>query len=74
MIESLHRQTYDAALLTIFVCADNCSDRTAEICREMGCVVYERFCPQKARKGYALEFLFDRIQADYAISSFDGFY
>jgi len=74
LIESIRKQTYDPSLLTVFVVADNCSDNTAEICRDMGCVVYERFCPERARKGYALEFLFDHIENDYGIQSFDGFF
>ena len=73
LIESIHKQTYDRDKVTIFVCADNCSDATARICREMGCVVYERFEPQKARKGYALKFLFENIGRDYGIENFDGY-
>lgn len=74
LIESIHAQTYDPALLTIFVVADNCTDSTAQLCRELGCVVYERNDPTKARKGYALEYLFNNIAADYGIESFDGYF
>lgn len=75
LIESIHAQEYPADKIKIFVCADSCTDNTAKICREMGCVVYERFNkdPNKARKGYALEFLFDMIRVDYDICSFAGF-
>lgn len=73
LIDSLHKQNYDQDKLTIFVVADNCTDNTAEICRDMGAVVYERFDKTKARKGWALEFLFDNINRDYGITSFDGF-
>ena len=75
LIESIHAQTYDKGKIKIFVCADSCSDNTAKLCRDMGCVVYERFNtdPNLARKGYALKWLFDYIRADYDITYFDGF-
>ncbi len=73
LIDSIWAQTYDTDLLTIFVVADNCTDNTAQICREKGCVVYERFDREHARKGYAMEFLFDRIIEDYGIDSHDGY-
>ena len=73
LIDSLHKQNYDKDKITIFVVADNCTDNTAEICREMGAIVYERFDKTKARKGWGLEFLFDNIERDYGITSFDGF-
>ncbi len=73
LIESIRKQTYDPDKITIFVCADNCHDNTAKICRDMGCVVYERFDPKKARKGYALQFLYENIAKDYGIESFDAF-
>ena len=75
LIESIKNQTYDAAKIKVFVCADSCHDGTAKICRDMGCVVYERnnADPKLARKGYALQWLFGMIKADYDITSFDGF-
>ena len=75
LIESIHNQTYDKDKITIFVVADSCSDKTAQICRDLGCVVYERFNddPSKARKGYALEWFFDHLRVDYDITYFEGF-
>ncbi len=73
LIDSIWAQTYDKDKLTVFVVADNCTDHTAQICRDKGCIVYERFDPQHARKGYAMEFLFDRIIEDYGIDSHDGY-
>lgn len=73
LIDSIRAQTYPADLLTIFVVADNCTDNTAEICREKGCVVYERHDPDHARKGWAMEFLFEQIARDYSINAFDGY-
>lgn len=74
LIESIHQQTYDQSLIDIFVIADNCTDNTATIARELGCRVYERFDTTKVRKGYALEFLFNHIQRDFGITSFDGYF
>ena len=75
LIDSIKNQTYPADKITVFVCADSCSDGTAKICRDMGCKVYERFNSDKnlARKGYALKWLFEHIRVDYDICSFDGF-
>ena len=75
LIDSLHSQTYPRENFRVFVVADNCdaTDKTAEIAREHGATVYERHCPEKARKGWALEFLFDNIEKDFGIQSFDGY-
>ena len=73
LIRSIQRQEYDPSRVRIFVVADNCTDRTAEICRGLGAVVYERHDEARMRKGYALEFLFRQIQRDYGISSFDAY-
>ena len=42
LIESLHRQTYPADKLHIFVLADNCTDDTAAVARSAGAEVYVR--------------------------------
>lgn len=73
LLDSLNKQNYDKKLITIFVVADNCTDNTAKICRSKGAICYERFDPSKARKGWALEFLFDNIKRDYGIEAFDGY-
>lgn len=71
LIESIHKQTYDASKVTIFVVADNCTDHTAEVCRNFGAIVYERQDQQHVSKGFALEFLFEHIEKDFGICSFD---
>lgn len=73
LIDSIQAQSYDSRLVQIFVAADNCTDSTAEICRRKGCTVYERNDPEHARKGYAMQFLFEQIGRDYGIESFDGY-
>lgn len=73
LLDSIALQDYDHARLHVFVVADNCTDNTARICRERGATVYERHEPEKARKGWALEFLFDCIERDFGIESFDAY-
>ncbi len=65
LIDSIHRQDYPKEMVTVFVVADNCTDRTAEAAREAGAVVYERFDRRQTGKGYALNYLLTRIQEDW---------
>lgn len=73
LLDSISAQNYDMSRVKVFVVADNCSDNTAEVCRAKGAIVYERNDPTRARKGYALEFLFKNISKDYGIESLDGY-
>lgn len=72
LLQSIRQQSYDQSLLTVFVMADNCTDRTADAAREAGAVVYTRSDQQKVGKGYALEALLQRIKEDYP--PFDGYF
>lgn len=74
LIDSINKQDYPKDKITIFVIADNCDDNTAEIARSKGAICYERFDPDHRTKGYALEFLVDRIKENYGIESFDGYF
>lgn len=73
LIDSLNQQDYPKELFKVFVVADNCTDNTAKISREKGAICYERFDKERARKGYALEFLVDHIRKDFGIESLDGY-
>ncbi len=73
LLESLRAQSYDMSLVTVFVAADNCTDRTADLAREHGAVVYERFNQLNVGKGYALDFLLQHVGADYP-AGFDGYF
>jgi cellulose synthase/poly-beta-1,6-N-acetylglucosamine synthase-like glycosyltransferase len=48
----------------LVVIADNCSDRTAQICRNLGVTVLERFNQQDKGKGYALDHGLQFLQAN----------
>ncbi len=74
LLDSIHKQDYPSDLYTIFVVADNCTDNTAEIARNKGAIVYERFDDEHRTKGFALEFLVNNIEKDYGVESFDGFF
>ncbi len=74
LLESIARQDYPAELITTFVVADNCTDKTAEVARANGAICYERFNDAERTKGYALQFLFERIEEDYGTQSFDGYF
>ena len=61
LVANLKNLRYPKELYDIYVIADNCSDNTAEIAREAGAIVCERTHPTKKSKGYALEWMFERI-------------
>ncbi|MGL5151214.1 MAG: glycosyltransferase family 2 protein [Clostridium sp.] len=61
LIESMLNLDYPKELFDVFVIADNCTDRTAEIARKHGVIVYERNVHDKRGKGYALEWMFDKL-------------
>lgn len=74
LIESINAQTYPKDRITVFVVADNCTDHTAAAAKNAGAVVYERENKHKVGKGYALDFLLERISEDYPQGSFDGYF
>ena len=74
LIHNILEQNYPRELVTVFVVADNCSDNTARVARDAGAVVYERFNKKEVGKGYALDFLLERIAVDYGKDVFDGFF
>lgn len=63
-VESCKAVHYDPKRYTVFVIADNCSDRTAMIAREAGAVVIERRDPTKTGKGSALDYFFNQALPD----------
>ncbi|NLF44347.1 MAG: glycosyltransferase, partial [Bacteroidales bacterium] len=61
IVDSLNRQNYPGNLFDVFVIADNCTDRTAEIAEEHGAKVYKRFNNSARGKGHAIEWMFAQI-------------
>lgn len=61
LIESMQKQDYPKELYDIYVIADNCTDKTAEIARGYNVNVFERNVDDKRGKGYALEWMFDKL-------------
>lgn len=72
LIESLKEQHYPKNKLDIYVIADNCTDNTANIAREAGAIVYERFDETKKSKGYALEWFFEKVLEEFP-DKYDAF-
>ncbi len=63
LIESLKGLDYPADKFDVFVVADNCTDKTAELAKNAGAYVWERFNTEKRGKGYAMEFAFEKLFA-----------
>ena len=76
LVESLQALDYPKELYDIYVIADNCTDNTAQIAKDLGAIVYERFDEEKKTKGFAMQwFLNQKIKenADYdAFCVFDA--
>lgn len=62
--ETLAELKQAAGGVPIFVVADNCQDRTAEIARAQGVAVLERIDPERRGKGYALAAAARYLEAD----------
>ena len=73
LLASIKNQTYPADLITTFVLADNCTDKTTDISRNNGAIVYERYNQELIGKGYALEALLSHVKDDYG-DTFDGYF
>lgn len=61
LVENLQHLNYPKELFDVFVIADNCNDNTAEIAGKAGAIVCERTHPTKKSKGFALEWMFEKL-------------
>lgn len=60
-LASLDKLDYPRSLFAIHVVADNCQDRTASVARQKGATVHERNDQARRGKGYALQWLLQRL-------------
>ena len=74
LITCIQTQTYPSELIDIWLVADNCTDNTAEVARNMGCHVIERFNKELVGKGYALTYLLDQMNESGASDPYDAFF
>lgn len=74
LIDSIKQQDYPEELIDIFVVADNCTDSTAKVARDLGAVCYERFDDEHRTKGFALQYLTRCIKRDYGIDAYEGYF
>jgi len=72
LINSIKKQKYPSSLVDIYVVADNCTDNTADVAREAGATVFERFNRQLVGKGYALDYAF-KIIMNYDVK-YEGYF
>ena len=71
LLESVNELDYPKELYDVYVIADNCTDKTAEIARGLNAIVYERFDEEHKTKGFAMQwFLNQKIQED---ADYDAF-
>lgn len=71
LIESLKKLDYPKDLYDIYVIADNCTDKTAEVAKKAGAIVCERFDEAHKTKGHALQwFLAQKIEEDAPYDAF----
>ena len=73
LLESIRSQDYPAELLTTYVIADNCTDRTAAVAAQHGARVFQRFNTTQVGKGYALNYLLEQIRIAGDMEKYDAF-
>lgn len=76
LIESLRAADYPKDKLDIYVMAHNCTDKTAEVSRNLGAIVYEYNNDKERTKGYALKYLFEQFKKDFqnGIDEYEGYF
>src|SRR4051812_23952688 len=62
LLASTRTLAYPASRFDVYVAADNCTDRTAEVARAAGAQVEERYDHAARGKGYALRWLLARLR------------
>ena len=73
LVDSIHRQSYPQELIDVYVIADNCTDKTAEMAGNAGAIVFVRNDMDNVGKGYALDYAIHRIFKEKGENYYDGF-
>ena len=73
LIDSIKKQNYPSELIDIFVVADNCTDNTADVAKEKGAYVFQRFDEINKGKSYALDFAFKKIIKEFNELNIEAF-
>ena len=61
LLDNLNLLKYPKELYDVYVIADNCTDKTADVAKKHGAYVLERFNKEHAGKGYAMDWAFPKI-------------
>lgn len=73
LLKSIQAQDYPQSLITTYVVADNCTDRTAAVAAENGARVFQRFNSRQIGKGYALNYLLEQLRQSGDMEQYDAF-
>ncbi|MCH4226403.1 MAG: glycosyltransferase [Solobacterium sp.] len=74
LLDSLTKQDYPKECYDIYVVADNCTDHTAEVSAQHGAVVFERQDHEKVGKGYALNYIYGKVQELKGKGYYDAYF
>lgn len=73
LIRSIQEQKYPQEFVDIYVVADACTDKTAEVAREAGAFVYERNDLARKGKSWALNMGFNTVLNERGEDYYDAF-
>ena len=73
LIDSIRAQSYPSDLIDVYVAADNCTDKTADVAKAHGAAVYERHDTEHIGKGFVLHYLTDIIYNEKPHDYYDAF-
>ncbi len=73
LLDSLNQMEYPKEYYDIYVVADNCTDHTAQVAKDHGATVFERFNKEEVGKGYALNYLYTKITGLVGSDYYDAF-